>query len=63
MEKGRRMMPFLFAIEGWINLLYDCQKEVFMFHLNAEDSLFLFVDFQERLMPAMDNKIKVNKVY
>ncbi len=63
MEKGRRMMPFLFALEGWINLLYDCEKEAFMFHLNAEDSLFLFVDFQERLMPAMDNKIKVNKVY
>ncbi len=53
MEKGRRMMPFLFALEGWINLLYDCEKEVFMFHINAEDSLFLFVDFQERLMPAM----------
>ncbi len=30
------MMPFFFALEGWINLFYDRAKEVFMFHLNAE---------------------------
>lgn len=26
-----------------------------MFHLTADNSLFLFVDFQEKLMPAMSN--------
>ena len=30
------MMPFFFALEGWINLLYDRVKEGFIFHLIAE---------------------------
>lgn len=30
------MMPFFFALEGWINLLYDRVKEGFIFLFNAE---------------------------